>query len=55
MVATAPPMPIPTGRRTRPTISSKWGYAYVGNWDRDAAVHEVKDHTLAQFERAAAR
>ena len=34
-----------------PTISSKWGYEYVGNWDRSAAVHEVKNHTLAQFER----
>jgi aryl-alcohol dehydrogenase-like predicted oxidoreductase len=34
-----------------PTISSKWGYAYVGDWRPDAAVHEVKDHSLAQFER----
>jgi aryl-alcohol dehydrogenase-like predicted oxidoreductase len=32
-----------------PTVSSKWGYAYVGGWDRDAQVHEVKDHSLAQF------
>ena len=36
-----------------PTISSKWGYEYVGDWDPYAAVHEVKDHSLAQFERAA--
>jgi aryl-alcohol dehydrogenase-like predicted oxidoreductase len=34
-----------------PTISSKWGYEYVGNWDPSAAVHEVKNHTLEQFER----
>ncbi len=32
-----------------PTVSSKWGYAYVGNWDRNAAVHEVKEHSLQQF------
>ena len=32
-----------------PTISSKWGYRYVGNWDMRAAVHEVKDHSLAHF------
>lgn len=34
-----------------PTVSSKWGYAYVGGWDRDATVHEVKEHSRAQFER----
>jgi len=33
-----------------PTVSSKWGYTYVGGWDRDAKVHEVKDHSLAQFQ-----
>ncbi len=32
-----------------PTVSSKWGYAYVGNWDRNAAVHEVKEHSLQQL------
>ncbi|MFN8197397.1 MAG: aldo/keto reductase [Nakamurella multipartita] len=32
-----------------PTISSKWGYRYVGDWDMQAAVHEVKDHSLAHF------
>lgn len=31
------------------TISSKWGYAYVGGWRMDADVHEVKEHSLAQF------
>jgi aryl-alcohol dehydrogenase-like predicted oxidoreductase len=34
-----------------PTIGSKWGYTYVGNWRLDAEVHEVKDHSLAAFRR----
>ena len=33
------------------TISSKWGYAYVGGWRMDADVHELKEHSLAQFGR----
>jgi aryl-alcohol dehydrogenase-like predicted oxidoreductase len=33
------------------TVSSKWGYAYVGNWRVDAPVHEVKEHSLARFEQ----
>ncbi len=31
------------------TVSSKWGYAYVGEWRRDAPVHEVKEHSLARL------
>lgn len=31
------------------TVSSKWGYAYVGEWRMDAAVHEVKEHSPARF------
>ncbi|MCW2898961.1 MAG: putative oxidoreductase, aryl-alcohol dehydrogenase like protein [Streptosporangiaceae bacterium] len=31
------------------TVSSKWGYAYVADWRTDAAVHEVKEHTLARY------
>jgi aryl-alcohol dehydrogenase-like predicted oxidoreductase len=31
------------------TVSSKWGYAYVGGWRLDADVHEVKQHDLARF------
>jgi aryl-alcohol dehydrogenase-like predicted oxidoreductase len=27
-------------------VGSKWGYTYTANWSVDAAVHEVKDHTL---------
>jgi aryl-alcohol dehydrogenase-like predicted oxidoreductase len=30
-------------------VSSKWGYAYVGDWRLDAAVHEQKSHTLDRF------
>jgi aryl-alcohol dehydrogenase-like predicted oxidoreductase len=35
----------------RVEIGSKWGYRYVGGWAFDAAVHEVKDHSLAAFEQ----
>jgi aryl-alcohol dehydrogenase-like predicted oxidoreductase len=28
---------------------SKWGYRYVGGWQLDAAVHEVKDHSVEAF------
>ncbi|ANN21882.1 aldo/keto reductase [Amycolatopsis orientalis] len=31
------------------TVSSKWGYRYVGEWKLDAEVHEVKEHTAARF------
>ncbi|MFC9977682.1 aldo/keto reductase [Spirillospora sp. NPDC127200] len=31
------------------TVSSKWGYAYVGDWRMDADVHEVKEHSLGRF------
>jgi aryl-alcohol dehydrogenase-like predicted oxidoreductase len=30
-------------------VSSKWGYAYVGEWRVDAPVHEVKEHSLSRF------
>ena len=33
------------------TIASKWGYTYTADWRVDAATHEVKDHSLAVFER----
>ncbi|MEU0301510.1 aldo/keto reductase [Streptomyces sp. NPDC006175] len=32
-------------------IGSKWGYTYTGDWRVDAETHEVKDHSLATFER----
>jgi aryl-alcohol dehydrogenase-like predicted oxidoreductase len=31
------------------TVSSKWGYAYVGGWRMDTEVHEQKEHSLARF------
>jgi len=33
------------------TVASKWGYTYVGDWQVDARVHEVKDHSLAALRR----
>jgi aryl-alcohol dehydrogenase-like predicted oxidoreductase len=33
------------------TVGSKWGYRYVGNWQVDARIHEVKDHSLAALRR----
>ena len=33
------------------TVGSKWGYTYVGDWQVDAGVHEVKDHSLAALQR----
>ncbi|WP_433478844.1 aldo/keto reductase [Spirillospora sp. CA-142024] len=30
-------------------VSSKWGYAYVGDWKTDAPVHEVKEHSLSRY------
>jgi aryl-alcohol dehydrogenase-like predicted oxidoreductase len=35
-------------------IGSKWGYTYVADWQTDAAVHEVKDHSLATLQRQVA-
>lgn len=34
----------------RPTVASKWGYRYVGDWSMDASVHEIKDHGAAALE-----
>jgi aryl-alcohol dehydrogenase-like predicted oxidoreductase len=33
------------------TVSSKWGYTYTAAWTVDAAVPEVKDHSLPALER----
>jgi len=32
-------------------VGSKWGYTYVADWRVDADVHEVKDHSVATFDR----
>jgi aryl-alcohol dehydrogenase-like predicted oxidoreductase len=32
-------------------VGSKWGYTYTAGWQVSADVHEVKDLTLATFER----
>lgn len=39
------------GRRSQLTVGSKWGYTYTADWRVDADVHEVKDHSVATFER----
>jgi aryl-alcohol dehydrogenase-like predicted oxidoreductase len=36
-------------------VGSKWGYTYVGGWDIAAPVQEVKDLSLATFERQYAK
>lgn len=42
--------------RGRPDVSdvvigSKWGYRYTADWSTDAEYHEIKDHSLAAYER----
>ncbi|MEU8029477.1 aldo/keto reductase [Streptomyces sp. NPDC049099] len=32
-------------------VGSKWGYTYTAGWSTDAEQHEVKDHSLATYER----
>ncbi|MEW2168090.1 aldo/keto reductase [Streptomyces sp. NPDC007084] len=32
-------------------VGSKWGYTYTAGWRTDAEAHEVKDHSLATYER----
>jgi aryl-alcohol dehydrogenase-like predicted oxidoreductase len=33
------------------TVGSKWGYSYVGSWQIDAPVHEVKDLSIDTLRR----
>jgi aryl-alcohol dehydrogenase-like predicted oxidoreductase len=33
------------------TVGSKWGYTYTADWQVDAAVHEIKDLSLATLRR----
>lgn len=32
-------------------VGSKWGYTYTADWRADADVHEVKDHSVATYDR----
>ncbi|MEV5988119.1 aldo/keto reductase [Streptomyces sp. NPDC052051] len=32
-------------------VGSKWGYTYTADWRTDAERHEVKDHSVATYER----
>ncbi len=41
-------------RRIAPSdvvVASKWGYTYTAGWATSAQQHEIKDHSLAAFER----
>ena len=41
-------------RRIEPgeiVVASKWGYTYTAGWSTSATQHEVKDHSVAAFER----
>ncbi len=43
-----------TNRRISPdevTVGSKWGYTYTANWQVNAKVHEVKEHSLEVLRR----
>ena len=33
------------------TVGSKWGYTYTADWHIQAEIHEVKDHSLAAYDR----
>ncbi len=35
----------------RPVVGSKWGYTYTADWQVDAEVHEVKEHSRAVLDR----
>ncbi|MFH8992237.1 aldo/keto reductase [Streptomyces sp. NPDC017940] len=42
--------------RARPAVrdvvvGSKWGYTYTADWRTDADAHEVKDHSVAAYDR----
>ena len=30
-------------------IATKWGYTYTANFDPNATIHEVKEHSLAKL------
>ncbi|MGW0823956.1 aldo/keto reductase [Streptomyces sp. NPDC002845] len=32
-------------------VGSKWGYTYTAGWSTEAEAHEVKDHSVAAYER----
>lgn len=32
-------------------VGSKWGYTYTADWRTDADAHEVKDHSVAAYDR----
>lgn len=42
------------GDRTGLVVSSKWGYTYTADWHVHAEAHEIKDHSVATYERQVA-
>jgi aryl-alcohol dehydrogenase-like predicted oxidoreductase len=42
------------GLEPPPVVGSKWGYIYTADWQIDAGVHEVKEHTPENLDRQAA-
>ncbi|MCA9948082.1 MAG: aldo/keto reductase [Anaerolineales bacterium] len=36
---------------TEITVGSKWGYTYTADWQVNAAIHEVKDHSITVLNR----
>ncbi len=38
-------------KEAQPTVASKWGYTYTADWQVEAEVHEVKEHSLTVLER----
>jgi aryl-alcohol dehydrogenase-like predicted oxidoreductase len=41
--------------RSDMVVGSKWGYTYTADWAVDAAVHEVKDHSVAKLDEQVVR
>jgi aryl-alcohol dehydrogenase-like predicted oxidoreductase len=37
--------------RTAVTVGSKWGYTYTADWKIQAQSHEIKNHTLTNFQK----
>jgi aryl-alcohol dehydrogenase-like predicted oxidoreductase len=43
-----------TGDRPDVAVGSKWGYTYTADWRVDVETHEVKDHSMATYDRQVA-
>jgi aryl-alcohol dehydrogenase-like predicted oxidoreductase len=43
------------GDRPGLVVSSKWGYTYTADWHVQAEAHEIKDHSVAAYDRQLAQ